>query len=82
MDLVKNDVTYSTDDPAEITRLRSRGFAEASAAPVPQIEDVEFHPGDHNVDEVLTHLAEHPEDHARVVAEEKAGKARQKIVGA
>jgi hypothetical protein len=43
--------------------------------------DTTFHPGDHGIPEVLAHLEENPVDAERVLAEERAGKARKGILG-
>lgn len=64
---------FRTENPTEITRLRSRGY---------EIQGEVFHPADHTVAEVNAYLAEHPEDADRVIAEErKAEKPRVSING-
>jgi hypothetical protein len=73
-------VRYRTEDPLEVTRLIAAGYTDTRKRP-PTIVDVQFHPSDHGVDEVLTYLAEHPEEAERIIAEEKAGKARVSIIG-
>lgn len=71
---------YRTEDAVEITRLRARGYAVGTERP-PTVVDEQFHPTEHNVDEVADYLEDHPDDTKRVIAEEKAGKARKSIVG-
>jgi hypothetical protein len=78
---------YTTSDPVEITRLKSgrshflsRREAEDPVAAAADA-DTTFHPGDHGIPEVLAHLEENPVDAERVLAEERAGKARKGILG-
>ena len=73
-------IRYRTEDPLEVTRLKATGYTETQKRP-PTIVDLQFHPVDHSVDEVLTYVAEHPAEAERVIAEEKAGKARVTLVG-
>lgn len=84
---------YSTEDPAEITRLRySRGnFTEPPSSPETAFADAggddRFHPDAHPVGDVLAKLEEAKAagdiaEVARIVAEEKAGQARKGILGA
>jgi hypothetical protein len=73
-------VRYRTEDPLEVTRLKAIGYTDTRKRP-PTIGDLQFHPDDHSVDEVLTYVAEHPAEAERVIAEEKAGKARVTLVG-
>jgi hypothetical protein len=40
-----------------------------------------FDPGEHSVDEVRQHLADHPEDEGRVLRMERNDKARKSLVG-
>ena len=42
----------------------------------------EFDPGEHTVAEVEEYLAEHPDEHAKVLAAEAKGKNRTSLVGA
>lgn len=72
---------YRTEQPAEITRLRNARYTVEGEEEIVTVDDTRFHPGDHKVEEVAAYVAEHPEDAARVIAEEKAGKARTGIVG-
>lgn len=73
---------YSTDDPTEIVRLRAYGYTVDSPEFPPTVTEQQFHPGDHPVPEVLTYLAEHPEDVERIRAEEKAlPRPRTSILG-
>jgi hypothetical protein len=77
---VRDGAPYTTSDPSEITRMRmSRNFSETQD--VPAEIDQQFHPGDHTVSEVIQHLAEHPEQVDRVVAEERKGQNRKTITG-
>jgi hypothetical protein len=71
---------FRTEDPAEVTRLKAIGYTETRKRP-PVAKDLQFHPDDHSVDEVLTYVAEHPAEAERIIAEEKAGKARVTLVG-
>jgi hypothetical protein len=72
-------VPYETTDPVEVTRLRmSRGHTTGEPEPDP---DPRFHPENHDVASVMAHLEDHPEDHDRVLAEERGGKARKSILG-
>jgi hypothetical protein len=72
---------YTTEVPSEIVRLRaSRKYTEKGVELPPTIKDEQFHPEGKLVGEVLAHLQEHPEDTARVIAEEKAGQNRPTIV--
>lgn len=65
--------SYRTNSPAEVTRLKARGYSVAEEL---------FHPGDHKVPEVLAYIAANPEDADRVIAEEKASEnPRVTIVG-
>lgn len=73
-------VPFRTESAFEIVRLKARGYVE-EGEPVVTFSNTQFHPADHNVDEVLAYIEEHPEDATRVIAEEKAGKARTSIVG-
>jgi hypothetical protein len=72
---------YRTDDPMEIGRMKARGYVEDADGLPPTIEDVRFHPAGKSVAEIQHYLAENPGDAERVIAEEKAGKARATIVG-
>lgn len=69
-------VPFRTSSPTTITRLKTRGYTEQ-----PPEGDELFHPGDHKVDEVQEYIEKNPADAQRVIAEEKAGKARVSIVG-
>lgn len=76
--------SYTTSNPVEITRLRysrSHYLSQADAEDPAAADDTKFHPDDHRVDEVLSYTEENPADAERVVAEEKAGKARKGVVG-
>lgn len=73
-------VTFRTENPSEIVRLKSRGYA-VEGEPVVTVHDTQFHPADHGYREVLDYIAEHPEQANRIIAEEKAGQARISIVG-
>ena len=65
--------SYRTSNPAEVTRLRARGYS---------VEGELFHPADHKVDEVLAYIEANPADASRVIAEERASaKPRTSIVG-
>ena len=74
-----NGAEYRTESAVEITRLRARGYAVEEQPPT--VVDEQFHPADHKVDEVLDYMESHPDDVTRIIAEEKAGKARTSIIG-
>jgi hypothetical protein len=74
-------VEFRTEDPLELVRLRAYGYSEVQPQDRVTVADQQFHPGDHGYQDVLTYLAENPADADRVIAEEKAGKARVSIVG-
>ena len=81
MDLYSPDGTkYRSEDPVEITRLKSKGYTDTQKRP-PTVVQQQFHPADHKQDDVLTYMAEHPAEVDRIIAEEKAGKARPKVLG-
>lgn len=71
---------YRTEVPAEVTRLLAAGYTESPNRP-PTVDDTLFHPGDHAAVDVIGYLAANPGDAERVIAEEKAGKARITIIG-
>lgn len=75
--------SYTSTDPVEITRLKSRRshfLTPAQAEDPVAADDTRFHPGDHTVADVNAYLAENPADAERVIAEEQAGSARKGIV--
>jgi uncharacterized phage protein gp47/JayE len=78
---------YSSESPAEVTRLRmSHKYREVGVqVPVESTKDGEpqvFHPADHSVKEVQQYIKDHPEDADRVIAEELAAEQpRTTIVG-
>lgn len=72
---------YRTDNQSEVIRLRGAGYNETKPEERVTFADQQFHPADKKVDEVLTFLAEHPQDAERIIAEEKAGQARVSIIG-
>lgn len=69
---------YRSASPAETTRLVARGYYEK-----PDTEPVSasYDPGEHNVADVISYLAEHPEQADVVLAAERAGKNRSSIIG-
>lgn len=70
--------SYTTENPSEVTRLRmSRRYTEEGVKPV---KDARFHPEGKSVEEVKAYIEANPEDAKRVVAEERAGKARKTVV--
>ena len=72
---------YTTDVPAEVTKLRmSRKYSEQGVTPV-TVVDTQFHPGDASAAEVKAYIQEHPEQADRIISEEKAGKRRGSIIG-
>jgi len=68
--------------PVEATAVASdvQVIVEPAAQVVAEPETL-FDPGDHSVAEVREYIADHPEDRARVLQLEAAGKARKSLVG-
>lgn len=79
---------YATEGTYTITALDSAGNALASSdvtvtAPVEEPSEPElFDPGDHTIAEVQAYLAEHPEEHDRILAAEQTGKNRATLIDA
>lgn len=71
---------YRTEVQTEVTRLIAAGYTETPERP-PTVADLQLHPGDHDVERVLTEMAEKPAEIDRIIAEEKAGKRRVSIIG-
>lgn len=61
----------TTTSLTEATRLRAAGYSDTRP----------FIPAEHTVLEVESHLAEHPDEAAAVLAAEAATKARKTLVG-
>jgi hypothetical protein len=78
---------YDSDEVVDLEVLtHPETTPEPENEPAPELEEEDpneptFDPGDHTVSEVEAYLAEHPEDHDRVVAAEEAGRGRKGIVG-
>jgi hypothetical protein len=72
---------YRTEEPSEVSRLKANGYSEEAPENRVTFADTLFHPADHSVEDVLTYIAENPADADRVIAEEKAVKARVTILG-
>lgn len=73
-------IPFRTENPGEVVRLKARGYT-LQGEPVQTFAEQQFHPADHDVKAVQDYLVEHPEEIKRVIAEEKAGKARVGIIG-
>jgi hypothetical protein len=72
---------YTTHNPAEVNRLRlSRSYEEVGVDPVPTVKDEQFHPEGHSVKDVRSYIDRHPAERERILAEEKAGKARTTLL--
>lgn len=75
----KNGEAFRTENVSEIVRLRASGYRD-TPGPVKTFDDTRFHPEGQGVQEVIEYMAQNPGDRDRVIAEEKAGKARTTIV--
>lgn len=64
-------------EPRPAPLPRSSGLREATTPDV-----ASFNPGSHNMTDVLTYVAEHPDEREAVLEAERAGKARVSLLSA
>ena len=81
-------LTRETEGPLEIRRLMLWGWVPVydeprpSPPPPPPVPvPTEFDPNQHTEEEVLAYVAKNPSEVLKILAKEKAGKARVRLVG-